>query len=343
VKPTLAPNYSFLTQSSLAVDATTAPDTASFTDPDQATTTFEPESASPSSVPTLAPLPAGMPARIYSQDQIPPTQDLTGLTLISILFNSALNWPFVVGNPVASSQIFAYFPTVIQTALELPTEQVLTFALQVFVPDTYHSTADAAKLGTIWLGYIPTGQLDALASQIKAQSSPFYKGTTGIPAELAAKVNPSFPINSVPDPNVSPTSSGNSSGSSSSSSSDGKIRQNAIIGVVSAFGAIALLVLAFLVFRSYKRRQELAHHRLSDPSQVHGLRPEGREFDQDSLGGQRRRSFYFAEDSLRGFQGDRPEEANYDSRVNPTTGMSQRRVVPATISAPILRESSMNW
>jgi hypothetical protein len=217
-------------------------------------------------------------------------------------------------------------------------DQVLTFALQVFVPDTYHSTADAAQLGTTWLGYIPSIQVDGLASQIKTTTSPFYKGTTGIPAELAAKVNPSFPLNSVPDPNIS--SNGNSGSSDSNSVSE--TRQNIIIGVVSAFGGLAVLVLSFLIYRSYKRRQELAHHRLSEPRQVDGLRPEGREFDQDSLGGQRRRSFYFAEDSLRGFQGDRPEEANFDSRDN-SAMMSQRRVLPSAISAPILRESSMNW
>jgi hypothetical protein len=106
-----------------------------------------------------------------------------------------------------------------------------------------------------------------------------------------------------------------------------------------------VLVLVFLAFRAFKRRAELAHHRLSDPPDMYavGARPDGREFDQDSVGGQRRRSFYFAEDSLRGFQGERVEDAAYDARGSPNGMMQRRNVMPAAISAPILQQSSMNW
>jgi len=101
-----------------------------------------------------------------------------------------------------------------------------------------------------------------------------------------------------------------------------------------------------------KRKRQLAHHRLSDPPSV--VRPEGLEFDQDSVGGARRRSFYFAEDSLRGYQEDRGDDLiQFDHAaigqgggqggVRGSAVMSQRRVVPATISAPILQQSSMNW
>jgi len=152
----------------------------------------------------------------------------------------------------------------------------------------------------------------------------------------------------VADPNLNGDSgNGNISGPQSSSGSS-KSRQDAIIGVVTTLGVIALLVLVFLVYRSLKRRRELAHRRLSDPpvegAAIAGARPEGREFDQDSVGGARRRSFYYAEDSLRGYQGTPGEEGQYDSRVSPQSGMTQRRnVMPAAISAPILQESSMNW
>ena len=102
-----------------------------------------------------------------------------------------------------------------------------------------------------------------------------------------------------------------------------------------------------MIYRSFRRRRELAHHGLSDAIGVGmrgaesggyftGQRPEGREFDEDSLGGQRRRSFYYAEDSLRA----REEQGSPES-VGAGPMMSQRRVVP--ISAPVLTESSMNW
>ena len=45
--------------------------------------------------------------------------DIPGYTLISILFNQELNWPFVVNSPVSSSQIFEYLPALIETALNI--------------------------------------------------------------------------------------------------------------------------------------------------------------------------------------------------------------------------------
>jgi hypothetical protein len=197
----------------------------------------------------------------------------------------------------------------------------------------------------MYLGYVPSDLVDTLAAQMKAKSSAFYTGSQGVALQLALRVDPAFSLNAVPDPN--PTSGGSKVGGGIHGSSSAKARQDAIIGVVSALGGIALIILAFLVYRSWKRRQELAHRRLSDPPGAVGYtgeRPEGREFDQDSVGGQRRRSFYFAEDSLQGFQGERQEEGTYDHHTTPGSGMVQRRnFAPDAISAPILRGSTMNW
>ncbi|KAF8959121.1 hypothetical protein BDZ97DRAFT_1705395 [Flammula alnicola] len=209
----------------------------------------------------------------------------------------------------------------------------------------------------MWLGYIPSDLVDTLAAEIKAKQSKFYTGVgAGVAQDLADRVNSGFSLLSVGDTGTGTGSGGGSGASNSitgatSSGGNSHSRQDAIIGVVSALGAIALLVLVFLVYRSMKRRRQLAHHRLSDPpvmgggGVVEGARPEGREFDQDSVGGARRRSFYFAEDSLRGYQGERQEDVQFDAaRTGTGPAMSQRRnVVPAAISAPILRESSMNW
>lgn len=209
----------------------------------------------------------------------------------------------------------------------------------MYVPSTYEGNVN--QLGTIYLAYIPIYQVAALAEEIKATQSPFYTAANPpVAKQLARLVNPSFNLESVPASSTGSNSGGSSSSSGSSKSSN--TREDAIIGVVSALGGIAVVVLAFLIYRYVKRRQEIAHRRLSDPTPA-GARPEGREFDQDSVGGARRRSFYYAEDSLRGFQGERQEDGQFDGRVN-TSDMSQRRnVVPAAISAPILRESSMNW
>ncbi|TFK38991.1 hypothetical protein BDQ12DRAFT_604835, partial [Crucibulum laeve] len=345
-----------LTESSLAVASIpTTTVSGTLTNPDQATTTVpdvEPTGSLASAALSAAPLPTGLPARIYPQVQLPSDADLTGFTIISILFNQELNWPFVVEDQVSSSQIFAFIPILIANAVGIDTSKVKTWALQVYVPTTYRDPSDAIELGTMWLGYIPTDLVDTLAAEIKAKQSAFYTGVASTVArDLAGRVNSGFSLRSVADPKADPGNPGSGSGSNASvnsaSSNDGKARQDAIIGVVSALGAIALLVLVFLIYRSIKRRRALAHRRLSDPPDmdIAGARPEGREFDRDSMGAPRRRSFYYAEDSLRGFQ-EREEYAatNAAAGMSAQPGMSQRRnVMPAAISAPILRESSMNW
>jgi len=297
----------------------------------------------PTASPSVAPLPTGIPARIYPAQIVDPNRNFSGFTVISILFNQQLSWQFEATNPDAPSQIFAYFPGVIATALGIDTSQVTTLYLQAYIPATYKSPADVALLGTLYLAYIPTADINTLAAEIKVQSSAFYTGSTGIAQALAMRVDSTFSINSVADPNAGTDGTGpNTNSPSGNSSSSSKTRQDAIIGVVSALGAIAMLTLGFLVYRSWQRRQEYAHRRLSDPGQTAiGARPQGQEFDRDSLGGQRRRSFYYAEDSLTGGQG--AADDHYD-HASPDNGMRERRpIVPGTISSPYLQQSSMNW
>ena len=210
--------------------------------------------------------------------------------------------------------------------------QILTWALQVYIPTSYHSPADADQLGTLWLGYVPSNVVTTLAQEILAKQSKFYTGESDTVARaLAQHVNSGFDILSVSDPNPSGPSSGDG----------GKSRRDTIIGVVTSLGGIAFFVLVFLAYRIMKNRRDHAHRRLSDPSNLDspGIRPEGQDFDQDSVGGARRRSFYYAEDSLRGFQD--PEQ----ERVTGPSVMTERRtVVPGTpISPPVLQQSSLNW
>jgi len=287
------------------------------------------------------------------------------MTLISLVYGLELGWIFVTTNSDSSSQIFGWTPILISAAIG--STNVQTLALEVEVPSSYTSTDDAAQLRTMYLGYIETPLVDTLALALKNTKSPFYTGVNNSVAEqLASLVDSSFSVNSVPGSSgagggSSGSSGGSGSGGSSSDTASGaagasKSRQDAIIGVVSALGAIALAVLGFLLFRAWKRKQELAHRRLSDPVPGTGefdvgVRPEGREFDQDSVGGQRRRSFYFAADSLR-FEGG--SQVQQSQAVASSSGqgqqMLQRRalggqqiITPGAISAPILRENSMNW
>ena len=216
--------------------------------------------------------------------------------------------------------------------------------MQVWIPSSYQGPTDVSKLGTTWLGYIPTPFVDPLAAQIKVRASPFYTGLPSPYSNLASLVDPAFDLMTVTTTTGIPGSGGPSNGSSGGASSESHTRENAIIGVVSALGGITLIVLSYLVYRAVQKRRELAHRRLSDPptNPFVGEAPRNRNFDQDSIGGQRRRSFYFAEDSLRGFSDY--NYANEGARRSPehTSGLN-RRPIAGNIGPPVMRENSLNF
>ncbi|KAI0369357.1 hypothetical protein BV20DRAFT_946151 [Pilatotrama ljubarskyi] len=346
--PSVNSEFTFVTQTSLDIAPTTSSSAAapSITDPDQPATTFSfasPSSAAADQRPTQAPLPSDLPLQIFpAQGSHPGDPDLQGYTQISILFDAALNWNFVAKNQKSSSQIFAWMSPILQAALNLGPSQVKTYELKYYAPSDYHGPDDVNLLQTMWLGWIPSDDVDDLAQQIKVTSSAFYTKLGGQYNQLAAHVVPSFPVTNAVVTSSDGSSSGgsNSGASSSAASSSSKTREDAIIGVVSSLGAVALLILAFLVFRAVKQRRELAHRRLSDPRETEfvGAPPEDHEFDRDSVGGQRRRSFYYAADSLRGFQDQPPMPQTSEDPFNP--GMRERR---PPIGAPILRDNTMNW
>ncbi|KAJ7175365.1 hypothetical protein C8R46DRAFT_891283, partial [Mycena filopes] len=335
-----------LTESSLALASMSRPASLSLSDPDAPTTTISLTASATAALQTAA-LPNGLPSRIYLPTG-PIENPGSDYSYISLLFDNYLDWNFVCTNPVSSTQVFAMMPLILSNALGTSGDDIKTFALEVRIPDGYTGPQDVDMLQTLYLAYIPSSLVDALQLQLKAKNSAFYTGTDNpVAAELAQHIISAFALDSVAPDSGSGSSGGSGSAkdSATGATSESKTRQDAIIGVVTALGVIALLVLVFLAFRAFRRRAELAHHRLSDPPEIHGARPDNRDFDQDSVGGQRRRSFYFAEDSLRGFQGERVDEGQFDSRTaGQSPNMMQRRnVMPAAISAPILQQSSMNW
>ena len=265
-----------------------------------------------------------------------------------------------MGHADSPGQIFAWLPVLIQTALSITSmpfssfsvyhlmislgDQVKSFALQVWIPNSYQGPSDISQLGTTWLGYIPENLVDPLAAQIKVRASAFYLDLPSPYSNLAERVDPSFDLMTVTTTTGIPGSGGPPGGSPTGAPNDSHTRENAIIGVVSALGGITLIVLGYLVYRAIQKRRELAHRRLSDPptNLFVGEAPPNRNFDQDSVGGQRRRSFYFAEDSLRVFSDY--NYANDGARRGPehTSGLN-RRPIAGNIGPPVMRENSLNF
>ena len=217
-----------------------------------------------------------------------------------------------------------------------------TFALQVYQPPDYQSINDVNKLRTLYIAYIPSENVQDLQQQVRAKQSRFYVASDGIPRQLAALVDPSYSVTS--NPITDPGSGGSGGNSVAAVSNDNSARLDAIIGVCSALGGIALCILVWMVVRNIKRNRMMAHRRLSDPPVAGSTPAPGQIFDRDSIGGQRRRSFYYAEDSLRGF-GDAPADETYHHQSEMPPGMRERRppIEPGAISAPILRDNTLNW
>ena len=358
--------FQWLTQSSLIFSSfsQSSPVGMSLTDPDQVpTSTSFSTTVLPTAAPSVVSLPSGLPARIVpgSGGVNPAIDNLDGFTLIAVLFDHGLNWETVVQNPDSPGQIFAWFPVLIQRALGttgmqfrlltvssilqcLLADQVKSYALQVWFPSSYQNANDAQLLGTTWLGYVPSPSVDALAAQIKVRASPFYLDLPSPYSDLASHVDPSFDIMTVTTTTGIPGSGDSPNGSSSGSSDHSRTRENAIIGVVSALGGVTLIVLGYLIYRAVQKRRELAHRRLSDPpaNTFTGEAPPNRNFDQDSIGGQRRRSFYFAEDSLRGFSDY--SHTNEAARLSPEQpSRLNRRQIAGNIGPPMMRENSLNF
>lgn len=207
-----------------------------------------------------------------------------------------------------------------------------TYALQVQIPDQWKG--DLTALGTVYIAYIPQDQVDPLSSMLRASNSPFYN-QPGIKGELARLVVSSYSLTSI---NPGGSSTATTGSTSSTNSKSDKTRTDAIVGVCAAVGGIAALVGIWWIMRHVQRKQVTKHRRisnLSDPNISNGVY--GTQHDD------RRTSFFYAEDELRGGYTQPagthppPMEGNVmQQRIRPT-------VQHTPISAPVLQQNSLNW
>lgn len=178
--------------------------------------------------------------------------------------------------------------------------------------------------------YIPSDQIDTLGSLMRTPTSSFFS-QPGIPGQLATRVVP----NSLVEVPQSAVNSGFASGggsNQSSSSSSSKKRTDAIIGVCVAVGGVAALIAIWWLVKYWQRQQAAKHKRLSnlsDPNRGNGIY--GTQHDE------RRTSFFYAEDELRGGYNVPPDENVMTQRVR------AQAAGHGPISAPVLQQNSLNW
>lgn len=241
-------------------------------------------------------------------------------------------------------------------------------ALEAFIPKDWNQ--DPKSLLTLVEMYIPNDWVDELAAQLKAPNSQFYAGQGNqVETALVAEVDPSYPLTSGSGGAVSGSSAGSPLsglvGSAETSTKD-DARERAIIGVCAAIGGALALALGWWLYKYCQRSREMKHRRLSDGQLAYGpgygavaagpVPPAMQERG-------RRDSFFFAADSLRGYEDGTArmyEDETYDHRSasghghgsygaaggaggHATRSPQQGPIVPSHISAPILRENTLNW
>lgn len=147
----------------------------------------------------------------------------------------------------------------------LTASAVQTYALQAYSPAAVNGQSTA--LLTKWLGYIPTANVNDLAQYIKNPGSEIYT-QSGIPGQLAAQIDSSYPLVGADATSTSNTPSN----SASSGTSAATKRRDAIIGVSVGVGGVLWMILIYWIYRRVKQKHdENLHKRLSERYSQYGV------------------------------------------------------------------------
>lgn len=136
-----------------------------------------------------------------------------GYTLITLGFKSALNYNFVVSNPISSAQIFAFLPDMLATPFESTYQNISVLQL---VPLQSKSTNYLATVAEV---YFPTSEISTLSALISNSTSPLYTVNDGPAKYLAYLIDQTIPLTGLLP--TDGTISGSGSNSSASQSGAG--------------------------------------------------------------------------------------------------------------------------
>ncbi|KAL8906943.1 MAG: hypothetical protein Q9207_001697 [Kuettlingeria erythrocarpa] len=113
----------------------------------------------------------------------------SGTTLVQIGFDYGLNWPFVVNNGRAQTQIFYFTGPGLAYGLDIGEERVTMHSLRA-----YDTTAELGYVTTLALAYIPTESVDRLASDLHVSGAQIYNNPDSTVRSLFAHINPNLPF-----------------------------------------------------------------------------------------------------------------------------------------------------
>lgn len=285
-----------------------------------------------------------------------------GYTLITIGFKEALNYNFVVNNPVSSAQIFAFLPEILNNPFN---NQFGNISITELVP--LHSNS-MNYLATVAKAYFPTSDIDELSRMISNNSSPFYSLNEGAAKYLAYLVDPSIPltgllgrtISSGVSTSNSTSNSNNNAGSldsnsynyfrkssngSSSDSDQSTFSRAKIIGlVVGIVVGVCVSVAAMVILtRLYIIRRQKAQDVITFPDDSSMSDSNS---DKGSFSNEKFQLNDAASISPSMRINNWMNESHYDDTAGPGIQMAQvgkRSVSMPKISRPIATQNSLGW
>ncbi|TQS37314.1 hypothetical protein Golomagni_02216 [Golovinomyces magnicellulatus] len=258
---------------------------------------------------------------------------------IQIGFQWELNYPFVVGHPLSTSQIFTYLPIGIADGLGLNSEQIVVKNL--FPLDT---TEELNYITTVARVFIPASMVDTLRIDLGISASPIYQNDDDSVRTLMNFINPAIPYFPGTVMQHGASSSVTASQSTSTPSSNAGVFNTetqqpqsasakgttAGIALAACGGAAAYGAAMFLLARRYKHRQQ---------QQQHPNRPRSLETTSSSIESAESNVEYGNESAL--MSGGRISNSHdRHSRGSGRTGYSART---AQISGPMMSENSLGW
>ena len=272
-------------------------------------------------------------------------------SLIQLAYKYALNYPFIVEEPVAAAQMFYLVPKALAYALNMPEDKIMMHSLR-----PYDTTPELGYITTLAVAYVPNNMIQKLRTDHENPNSPLYTNPDQLISEMTGLINPSIDIaygstlagDGSPTGNQSPSGPSNNpndafgnGGSSSEQSSSQKGTTAAIaLGAASVAGAYGAAM--FIIARRYKRRKQ-RHQRSSSITSPSEMR-QAQGGSPALMGGALLSRDFTAANGYGGVGGG-PGGVPHNTRDSQGSRRSDMNNSGRTafISAPVAAENSLGW
>jgi hypothetical protein len=260
--------------------------------------------------------------------------------MVQLGFLFALNYEFVVGNPLSSAQIFQYLPLGVADGLGLRGDEIVMHSLAPL--DT---TLELGYVTTLAMAYMPSNMVSTLGLDLHVPAAAIYCNNDPSVNTLMNYIDPAIPLtpgSTLSGSAATGTGSGSQATSTSNSGNNGVFNTNdqntsssvttttAGVAVGAVCGAAAYGAAMFFIARRYKKRKQ-AHRRSSSLISPSEMRQSS---SPPLLSGA---NAYMSGGRTTPGTGGNDRNSRGSGRSNGNSARTQQ------ISAPMMAENSLGW